>query len=315
MKKKNILKSLSILSVAFSMILSLLGTTQALSTDSLIYLVDSETKETIKNADVEIAILSKDEIINCESNNQGILSLNSSEVEKLSNESLYVSVKGSYTGEIFTSIDNNTIFVNRTLTRGATDWNTISTESLGWVWIPLTRLPTTDGLTTTFTLGESSSFSISGGGFSAVSFSYVTGTAIEKSIDSTDDKYTSGDRWMYIFGYVIKYKVVQQTTTGQTRTIYGVGNNIKSLDKRIKTTTFSSLNDATATYIFQKGSSGSYSIKRTTTTSFTLTSDLATDYGSITSSFGGSNSNSSACKHTSNGKYKVYVAYNYVYSV
>lgn len=212
MKKKNILKSLSILSVAFSMILSLLGTTQALSTDSLIYLVDSETKETIKNADVEIAILSKDEIINCESNNQGILSLNSSEVEKLSNESLYVSVKGSYTGEIFTSIDNNTIFVNRTLTRGATDWNTISTESLGWVWIPLTRLPTTDGLTTTFTLGESSSFSISGGGFSAVSFSYVTGTAIEKSIDSTDDKYTSGDRWMYIFGYVIKYKVVQQTT-------------------------------------------------------------------------------------------------------
>lgn len=312
---KNLIKKVLSSIISFSMILSLLVTSHALTTNSLLYLVDSETKESIKNADVEIVILSKNEIINSKSNDKGILSLNSKDVEKLNDESLYISVKGSYTGEIFTVIDNNTIFVNKTLTRGATDWNTISTESLGWVWIPLTRLPTTDGLTTSFILGSSSSFSISGGGFSTTSFSYVTGDAVEKSIDSTDSTYKTGDRWMYIFGYVIKYKLTQQTTNGQKRVIYGVGNNIKSLNKKIKTTTFSSLNDSTAIYIFQKGSHGTHTVKRTTTTSFTLNGDLASEYGNITCSFGGKNSNYSSCKHSSNGKYKVYIAYNSVYSV
>lgn len=312
----NYIKRVSIVIIlVVSCALMLVPNVSASKVDNEIRLMDRETHEIIKNSNVEIVILSNDKIIYGTTDDQGILLLDSNMKEIIKDESIYISVKGpSYIGEMFTNVSDNCIYLQRTLARGATDWNTIKTESAGYIWVPLTRVPTTGGLTTTFTLGQSSSFTISGGGLSSTSFSYLKGEAIEKYISSNITS-TTGDRWMYIFGYVLKYKLTQATTTGEKRIVYGIGNNVKSLKKEMESTKFASLNDTTASFIFQKGEKTGHSIKRTTTTSFSLQGTLKTDYGNYTAKFGGSSSKYSILKHESNGKYKIYISYNSVYKV
>lgn len=264
---------------------------KALSTNnSGIVIKDLDTKELIINSQVELVVAECNEIIDTCTDENGIINLDSNIYEKIKNSAIYISVKGNYNGELCTNIQDNVLYVKRNKTKGAGDWNTISTTIEEYIWVPLTKVPTAGGLDAEFKLGQSSDWSLSGGIFTQMSYNEVnyTGSSVKYYCPLS-----TASAWMNIFIKVPKIKLIQQTVAGTQRTIYYVSNKAISMKAEGVKTTFSKT--ITPDYIFEKGQRSTHTFGRIKSFSLQVTGA----YGALTGTLSGGNTNETCCTYSS----------------
>lgn len=284
-------KFLTTILIAITMAVTSILPTYATNEIYKIKIIDSETQEEIINANVDLLVIRENVLFEKTTDNNGYVDLNKNEYEMLQNAGIYVMVqKGLYKAESSCDLCNNQIYVkpttiisdNNVSTYGATDWNTIKSEFDKYIWVPYYRIPTYGGLTAkvTFSSSYSGGWTISGGNLFSSSYASIT-------LD--DDSYTKslgdsiGKRWLNIYAKTKKYKITQQNTVGQTRTIYIVDNKVYELNADTTSADFKEPTSIRKT--IAKGNTGytaGFGVSSTVT--FTLKGTYQTLYGSITGS-------------------------------
>lgn len=306
MIKKILMTTLIVISITIASTLPALATNEVYK----IRILDSETQEEIPNANIELLVIRDNIIFEKSTDNEGYINLNKNEYETLQDVGIYILVqKGFYKAESSCNLDNNRIYVTPTTivsddnisTYGATDWNTIKSSADKYIYVPYYRIPTYGGLTAkvTFSNKYSGGWTISGGDLFTSSYTSITldNDSYMKSLSDSKGKY-----WLDICAETRKYKIVQQNTVGQTRTIYVVDNKVYQLKGNLSSASFSS-----PTSIKKRIDKGNTDYTAgfgiASTVSFTLSGTYATEYGKIKGSMKISSDKAAIRYYKSTGTY------------
>lgn len=274
--------------IVVSIVITSISPTFAIDEIYKIKILDSETQEEIKNANVELLVIRENIIFEKTTDNKGYIDLSKNEYDTLQNVGIYVLVqKGFYKAESSCDLYDNQIYVtpttivsdNNISTYGATDWNTIKSAFDQYIWVPYYRIPTYGGLTAkvNFNSSYSGGWTISGGNLFSSSYSSVTldDDSYTKSLSDSKGKY-----WLNIYAKTKKYKIVQQNTVGQTRTIYIVDNKVYELKGDTSSASFGSPASVRKT-IEKRNTDYTAGFGVSSTVTFTLSGSYATNYGAI----------------------------------
>lgn len=308
MKKKNLLTSI-ITTLSIIALLLFMESPIKASDNYFIKIIDIKTEEPIKHASIELNLIEQEESYEMgKTDENGYLEVPKDIYNKINNNAIYIqATSNQYYGQLVTNMNNDIISVEQTpMTRSSVDWSTYKTEFIGYVWIPVYRIPTYGGLKSTIKIGKSTGLTISGGGITNTSFSSLE---IEEDSTSLNLSNSEGKTYHYAFAKVKKYKFYQQNGAGQKRTITPIINHIYELTSKSEKATFGNPSNVVKT--ISKGNSNyTTSFGRSTSFNFSLSGSLATDYGQFSVEISHGSSTSVTRTYTSSGTYGYEIGYD-----